>query len=93
MSLVDNIKPQHPESRPLVGRTVPMSKGQATNCSCVLMATKRYYFGVGGVTDVFREIAIGEVICVDDITCGLSIEKINSYDSGKGNIRYLLQIR
>ena len=57
------------------------------------MATKRYSFGVGGGTDVFREIEIGEVIGIDDITCGLSIEKINSYDSGKGNIRDLLQIR
>ena len=37
------------------------------NTGIGLMATNRYYFGVGGGTDVFREIAIGGVIGVDDI--------------------------
>lgn len=63
------------------------------NTGIGLVATKRYYFGVGGGMDLFREIASREVICINDITYGLSVEKVKSYDCGKANIRDLLRIR
>jgi len=49
-----------------------------------LVATKRYYFGVGGGVDVFQEAC--------DKIKGLNVESIRQYDSGSGNIRELLRV-
>jgi Lysine methyltransferase len=47
-----------------------------------LVATKRFYFGVGGGIDCFRTYA-----------SGLSVETVKVIDSGSGNIREILKVR
>ena len=61
-----------------------------------LVATKRYYFGVGGGADAFRQAAADIVVQVtangdSRRDCRLSIETVKSYDSGVG--RDLLRVR
>mmetsp|Transcript_28438 Transcript_28438/g.42236 ORF Transcript_28438/g.42236 Transcript_28438/m.42236 type:complete len:399 (-) Transcript_28438:22-1218(-) len=67
------------------------------------VASKRYYFGVGGGVDVFREECQALKLVVDDDTHGddenkrtswwkLQVETIQVYDNGKGNIRELLKV-
>lgn len=66
-----------------------------------LIATKRYYFGVGGGADAFREIAANEALIeketkwdsVDGTNRRLLVDTIREYDSGSGNIRELLRVR
>lgn len=59
-----------------------------------LIACKRYYFGVGGGSDAFREAATSQRINVEDEgEYGLSVETIQIYDNGVGNIRELLQVK
>jgi len=55
-----------------------------------LIATKRYYFGVGGGSDVFLSEAahLGR-----DNTEQLQVKTVRVFDSGTGNIRELLEVR
>ena len=55
-----------------------------------LIASKRYYFGVGGGTDAFRAACR---IAVDDSETDLQVETLQVYDNGSGNIRELLQVK
>lgn len=52
------------------------------------IATKKYYFGVGGGSDCFRE-ALGMHLPPEDFT----VVTIREYDNGAGNIRELLQVQ
>jgi hypothetical protein len=56
------------------------------------LATKRYYFGVGGGVDAFREAVTA--LPAEGDTCGrkLEVETIRVYDNGVGNIRELLKV-
>jgi predicted nicotinamide N-methyase len=66
-----------------------------------LVACKRYYFGVGGGSDAFREAAASQRITASDedsltserVEYRLSVETLRVYDNGAGNIRELLQIK
>jgi predicted nicotinamide N-methyase len=63
-----------------------------------LVACKRYYFGVGGGSDAFREAASSQrIICATDGQSSkdyrLSIETVQVYDNGAGNIRELLLVK
>jgi len=65
-----------------------------------LVACKRYYFGVGGGSDAFREAASSQRILISEEYCSstsaeyrLSVETLQIYDNGVGNIRELLQIK
>ena len=65
------------------------------NTGVGLVATKRYYFGVGGGADAFRQAAESIVLKTgsagDKMECILKIETVKSYDSGVG--RDLLRVR
>mmetsp|Transcript_14097 Transcript_14097/g.40431 ORF Transcript_14097/g.40431 Transcript_14097/m.40431 type:complete len:438 (-) Transcript_14097:312-1625(-) len=60
-----------------------------------LVATKRYYFGVGGGADAFRQAAASLVLETglsgEEVNCELKVETVKSYDSGVG--RDLLRVR
>jgi hypothetical protein len=60
-----------------------------------LVATKRFYFGVGGGTDVFSEVA--KTLNASDLEpyvgLQLVVRTIKSYDTGNANIRDLLEVR
>jgi predicted nicotinamide N-methyase len=63
-----------------------------------LVACKRYYFGVGGGSDVFREAAssqrvIGAADRPSSSEYKLSIKTLQVYDNGIGNIRELLLVK
>jgi predicted nicotinamide N-methyase len=66
-----------------------------------LVACKRYYFGVGGGSDSFRQAAASQRIMPNDedsstsvrVEYRLSVETLKVYDNGAGNIRELLQIK
>ena len=47
------------------------------------IATKRYYFGVGGGTDAFVDCATGH---------GLVVETVHVVDTGRGNVREVLKV-
>jgi predicted nicotinamide N-methyase len=52
------------------------------------IATKRYYFGVGGGSDCFRD-----ALAAQSSPDHFKVETIEVYDSGEGNIRELLQVQ
>jgi len=54
------------------------------------VATKRYYFGVGGGVDPFRAFATA---AADDDTLTLQIETVRVHDSGTSNIREVLKVQ
>ena len=58
-----------------------------------LVATKRFYFGVGGGTDLFT-IACKELASDQGLYAGLqlSVRTVQSYDTGNANIRDLLEV-
>lgn len=60
-----------------------------------LVATKRFYFGVGGGTDLFKRAC--ETISVSNQgPCSglrLCVREVQSYDTGNANIRDLLEVR
>lgn len=60
-----------------------------------LVATKRFYFGVGGGTDLFK--AACETLSMSDTgqysDLRLCVRTIQSYDSGNANIRDLLEVQ
>lgn len=58
-----------------------------------LVATKRFYFGVGGGTDLFTT-ACKQLASDQGIYAGLqlSVRTIQSYDTGNANIRDLLEV-
>ncbi|KAL7461608.1 hypothetical protein ACHAXS_002025 [Conticribra weissflogii] len=60
-----------------------------------LVATKRFYFGVGGGTDYFSEVAELLGKCNHEPYSGLrlAVRPIRSYDTGNANIRDLLEVR
>mmetsp|Transcript_17639 Transcript_17639/g.37055 ORF Transcript_17639/g.37055 Transcript_17639/m.37055 type:complete len:360 (-) Transcript_17639:564-1643(-) len=60
-----------------------------------LVATKRFYFGVGGGTDFFSEAAELLGKCNQEPFSGLrlAVRSIRSYDTGNANIRDLLEVR
>ena len=53
------------------------------------IATKRYYFGVGGGSDAFRESLLRYSTRVGEF----QVETVEVYDNGRGNIRELLRVR
>ena len=55
-----------------------------------LVACKRYYFGVGGGSDAFREAAAS---LPNSNEYRLSVETLQTCDSGIGNIRDLLKLK
>lgn len=55
-----------------------------SDAGIALVATKRFYFGVGGGTDAFR--AASEKY-------NLSVEMVQWFDTGAGNIREILRVR
>ena len=61
-----------------------LSRHLTPNTGMALVASKRFYFGVGGGTDAF--IAAAHSIP------GLTVTRIQEYDSGMANIRDLLRI-
>ena len=84
----------------LLGRHLKVDAGVG------LVATKRYYFGVGGGTDAFRQAAAemtvrapapvdgdGDGDVPEELECRFVVETVRSYDSGVGNIRDLLRVR
>jgi hypothetical protein len=60
-----------------------------------LVASKRYYFGVGGGVDAFRQAADNQVLIETGSgrTLKLESETLQVYDNGRGNIRELLRVR
>lgn len=58
-----------------------------------LVATKRFYFGVGGGADAFSQAA--DKVSESSQSSGLRlvVRTIQSYDTGKANIRDLLEVR
>lgn len=58
-----------------------------------LVATKRFYFGVGGGADAFSQAA--DKVSVSSHSSGLRlvVRNIQSYDTGNANIRDLLEVR
>ena len=60
-----------------------------------LVATKRFYFGVGGGTDLFIEAC--EKLCRTNqppfSTLRLTVRTLQSFDTGNANIRDLLEVR
>jgi hypothetical protein len=50
------------------------------------VATKRYYFGVGGGVDSFLH-------CAGALDSQLAIDRVQVYDSGSGNIREVLKVQ
>lgn len=48
-----------------------------------LVSTKRYYFGVGGGADAFRDFAE---------QCGLLVETVHVVNTGRGNVREVLRV-
>jgi hypothetical protein len=60
-----------------------------------LVASKRYYFGVGGGVDAFRQAADNQVSIETGSgrTLKLKSETLQVYDNGRGNIRELLRVR
>lgn len=55
----------------------------AAQNSCCYLATKRYYFGVGGGSHALQEAAVAH---------GLVVEVVRTIDHGAGNIRELLKV-
>ena len=73
----------------LLGRHLRVNTGVG------LVATKRYYFGVGGGADAFRRAAASVVVKAglpgEEVGCELQVETVKSYDTGVG--RDLLRVR
>jgi hypothetical protein len=73
----------------LLGRHLKVNTGVG------LVATKRYYFGVGGGADAFRQAAASVVVKAglpgEEVGCELQVETVKSYDTGVG--RDLLRVR
>jgi len=63
------------------------------NSGIGLVATKRYYFGVGGGSDAFREAASNETFFCNGIPCHLCVETLQVFDNGFSNIRELLRVK
>lgn len=58
-----------------------------------LVATKRFYFGVGGGDDAFNQAAVIMSDCHESSGLRLVVRTIQSYDTGNANIRDLLEVR
>jgi hypothetical protein len=65
-----------------------------------LIATKRYYFGVGGGSDAFREAVHAAAEQeqqhehgVDPIPVQVKVETVRVHDNGTGNIREILSVQ
>ena len=75
------------ETALLIAKLLRPESGQAW------VASKRYYFGVGGGVDAFREAALAPVfVPASDASYRLQIESVRVYDNGKANIRELLRV-
>jgi predicted nicotinamide N-methyase len=57
-----------------------------------LVATKRYYFGVGGGSDALREAAGKEQITIQGVDYVVHIEPVQEFEDGTSNIRDLLAV-
>jgi hypothetical protein len=57
------------------------------------IATKRYYFGVGGGSDAFRDAIATQTMSVDGVTYCLIVELVKEYNDGKSNIRDLWRVK
>ncbi len=63
------------------------------NTGVGLVATKRYYFGVGGGSDAFLDACKSvSKTSIDNDYC-LTVEILRQYDDGKSNIRDLWKVR
>ena len=58
-----------------------------------LVATKRFYFGVGGGADAFSKAATCISEGYESSRLRLVVRTIQSYDTGNANIRDLLEVR
>ena len=76
-----------------------MARHLAVETGVGLIACKRYYFGVGGGSDAFREAAACQKISIpieqdpSSMEYQLSVETLEVYDNGVGNIRELLLVK
>ena len=57
------------------------------------IATKRYYFGVGGGSDAFLDSAARQTLTVDGTVYHLKVEKVRDFNDGKSNIRDLWRVK
>jgi predicted nicotinamide N-methyase len=57
-----------------------------------LVATKRYYFGCGGGSDALRSAAAACPVSIEGRSYSLSIQSVEVFDDGSGNIRELLKV-
>lgn len=57
-----------------------------------LVATKRYYFGVGGGSDALREAARKELVFFKGLVYHVQIEAVQVFEDGTSNIRDLLKV-
>mmetsp|Transcript_3443 Transcript_3443/g.5730 ORF Transcript_3443/g.5730 Transcript_3443/m.5730 type:complete len:379 (+) Transcript_3443:40-1176(+) len=70
-----------------------LSKHLAAKDSVGLVATKRYYFGCGGGSDAFRTAANAcQASIIEGCSYDLSVETVEVFDDGSGNIRELLKV-
>lgn len=76
------------ETALLIARLLRPEMGQAW------VASKRYYFGVGGGVDAFREAASALTTMANDgMSYKLDVQAVRVFDNGQGNIRELLRVR
>lgn len=84
-------------SESAIDTAVLLARHLAFGSGIGLVACKRYYFGLGGGSDAFREAASSQRIIATDrqssIEYRLSIKTLQVYDNGIGNIRELLQVK
>ncbi|KAL3938689.1 MAG: hypothetical protein SGBAC_006444 [Bacillariaceae sp.] len=65
-----------------------LAKHLKVNAGRAFIATKRYYFGVGGGSDCFKEAL--SLISLPNVK--FNVETVKVYDNGAGNIRELLKV-
>ena len=70
-----------------------MSKHLKVDIGVGLVATKRFYFGVGGGADAFSQAADTVSESSQSFGLRLVVRTIQSYDTGNANIRDLLEVR
>lgn len=66
------------------------------NTGIAYIASKRYYFGVGGGVDAFRDYCanvIEDDVSLTDEECKLIVNAVKVIDNGTGNIREILKVQ
>ena len=65
-----------------------LSKHLKVGTGVAYIATKRYYFGVGGGSDCFRQ-----ALSAQSLDTRFEVETLQVFDNGAGNIRELLKVK